>query len=73
MFHVQKQEWKGCAIATAAMLIGETYEEVAATCPDLKPADLGWPVRLRKLLQTLTQTKWRRAWLWWSRPVGESR
>ncbi len=27
MLHVQKQDWMGCAIATAAMLTGEICKE----------------------------------------------
>jgi hypothetical protein len=71
MFHVQKQHWMGCAIATAAMLTDRTYEEVSAASRRARPADLRWTAPLRRLLQRLTKTRWCRAWLWRARPVRD--
>jgi hypothetical protein len=71
MFHTRKQEFMGCAIATAAMIADSTYEEVAARCPGEDPARLRWPHRLRRLLETMTQSRWRRRWLWRRCPVRD--
>jgi hypothetical protein len=38
MNHIPKQRWMGCAVATAAMLSGRSYEAVAAHWPDLDEA-----------------------------------
>ena len=35
MNHIPKQQWMGCAVATAAMLASRSYEEVAAHWPDM--------------------------------------
>jgi hypothetical protein len=71
MFHVPKEDEMGCAVATAAMIAGLTYEQVAGRCRGCRPADLRYAHRLRRLLADLTATPWRRAWLWRPRPVRE--
>jgi hypothetical protein len=71
MFHCRKQDWMGCAIATAAMVGNQSYEEVVAAFPHTDPADLRWPQSMRRLLEAVTQTKWQRKWLWWQRPVRD--
>jgi hypothetical protein len=58
MKHVRKQEWMGCAVATAAMLADLTYEEVAARQVNLDTARMRWPNKLCALLQGVTETKW---------------
>jgi hypothetical protein len=71
MFHTPKEDFMGCALATAAMIADATYEEVAARCAGTDPARLRRPNQLRRLLQRMTQDRWRRAWLWRPRPVRE--
>ena len=69
MKHVAKQDWMGCAVATAAMLADLTYEEVAArpSLPDL--ARTRCPKELSGLLEGITESKWRVSTLWFRRPV----
>jgi len=69
MKHVIKQEWMGCAVATAAMLADLTYEEVAArpSLPDL--ARTRWPKELCALLEGVTGSAWRVSTFWFRRPV----
>ncbi|HMC88974.1 MAG TPA: hypothetical protein VKI17_05480 [Gemmataceae bacterium] len=69
MKHVAKQDWMGCAVATAAMLADLTYEEVAARplLPDL--ARTRRPRELRALLAGLTGSEWRVTTFWFRRPV----
>ena len=40
MKHICKQEWMGCAVATAAMVADLSYDEAAAHSPDLNAAGL---------------------------------
>jgi hypothetical protein len=72
MFHAQKREWMGCAIATAAMLTDHEYEEVMASSP-LKPAQLRQVQDLQDLLAKLTNTRWKQPLFWWSRPISRFR
>jgi hypothetical protein len=69
MKHVAKQDWMGCAIATAAMLADFTYEEVAArpSLPDL--ARTRYPKELCALLAGVTDSQWRLTTFWFHRPV----
>jgi hypothetical protein len=54
MNHIPKQDWMGCAVATAAMLAGRSYKEVAAHWPDLDEARLRFPRELCALLEAVT-------------------
>jgi hypothetical protein len=49
MKHVPKQQWMGCAVATAAMLADRNYEEVAGHWPELDDARMRSPRELRAL------------------------
>jgi hypothetical protein len=69
MKHVAKQDWMGCAVATAAMLADLTYEEVAArpSLPDL--ARTRAPKELCALLKGVTDSAWRVTTFWFRRPM----
>lgn len=69
MKHVRKQDWMGCAVATAAMLADLTYEEVAAwpSLPDL--ARTRWPKELCALLTRVTDCEWRVTPFWLRHPM----
>lgn len=69
MKHVRKQDWMGCAVATAAMLADLSYEEVAAwpSLPSL--ARTRWPQEMCTLLESVTECKWRVTTLWSRRPM----
>ncbi len=67
MKHIPKQEWLGCAIASAAMVADLTYDEVAAHWPDLDAARLRGAKELCSLLESVTETRWELSQCW--RPV----
>jgi hypothetical protein len=67
MKHVPKQEWMGCAVATAAMLADLTYEEVAARQLTTDIAGTRWPKEFCALLKCVTETEWK-ATATWFRP-----
>ncbi len=68
MKHVVKQDWMGCAVATAAMLGDVTYEEVAA-CPSLPHlARTRHANALCTLLTAVTGSTWRVTTFWFRRP-----
>jgi hypothetical protein len=72
MKHIRKQQWMGCAVATAAMLAELGYDEVAAHWPDLNAARMRWPRELRALLESVTDTDWRLSQCWYPvQPVRE--
>jgi hypothetical protein len=72
MNHIRKQEWMGCAVATAAMLADLSYDEVAAHWPDLTSAQLRWPRDMRALLESVTETEWQFSQCWHPvRPVRD--
>lgn len=60
MRHVRKKHEMGCAIASAAMIGGITYEEVAALSREVDPAKTRWPEEFQRLLENVSQTKWHR-------------
>ena len=64
MNHIPKQQWMGCAVATAAMLAGRSYEEVAAHWPDLDEARMRSPRELCSLLEAVTDHEWYLAPCW---------
>jgi hypothetical protein len=64
MKHIPKQQWMGCAIASAAMLGDLTYDEVAAHRPDLDPARSRWPEEMCALLKGVTETEWKLTSYW---------
>jgi hypothetical protein len=64
MYHVPKQQWLGCAVATAAMLADRTYEEVAGHWPDLDEALTRNSRELCALLEAVTDTPWRLSPCW---------
>lgn len=66
MKHVVKQEWMGCAVATAAMLADVRYEEVATSRSQSAAARLRYRKAFRLLLERVTGTKWylRSSWLY---------
>src|SRR5262249_30641024 len=64
MRHVSKQDWMGCAVATAAMLGDVTYEEVAACRPNLDVSRTRYPKELRALLKDVTESDWRVSPVW---------
>ena len=58
MRHVPKQQWMGCAVASAAMLGELSYDEAAARWP---VPDVAWtrdPQHMLALLQVATETEW---------------
>jgi hypothetical protein len=58
MNHIPKKHWMGCAVATAAMLSGRRYEEVAAHWPDLDEAATRHTRELCALLEAVTDYPW---------------
>ena len=46
MKHIPKRQWMGFAVATAAMLAGRSYEEVAVHWPDLDEVRMRYPQEL---------------------------
>lgn len=70
MFHVRKEHPMGCAIAAAAMITDVTYQDVVECCPRQDPVSLRRPDRLARLLEDLTGTGWRQAWIWRPRPLA---
>src|SRR5438874_1400616 len=71
MVHAQKQHWMGCAVATAAMIGGVTYEEVEFLGGGRTPSRLRWPVETRRLLEKVTRSRWRSRWLWRRRRLAD--
>src|SRR5688572_17209937 len=71
MNHVPKQQWMGCAVATAAMLSGRSYEEVSAHWPDLDEAGTRNTRELCTLLEAVTDHEWFLAPCWNKRRVHE--
>jgi hypothetical protein len=72
MNHVPKQQWMGCAVATAAMLADRSYEAVAAHWPELDEARMRSPTELCALLEAVTDTNWQFSPCWHPQPrVGE--
>jgi hypothetical protein len=59
-----KQQWMGCAVATAAMLADLDYEAVVAHWPDLDEAHLRFPQQLCGLLEAVTDTEWQFSPCW---------
>jgi hypothetical protein len=68
MNHIPKQQWMGCAVATAAMLADRSYEEVAAHWPDLDEARMRSPRELCVLLEAVTDTEWYLSPCWHPQP-----
>ncbi|HBI41440.1 MAG TPA: hypothetical protein DDY78_01105 [Planctomycetales bacterium] len=68
MNHIPKQQWMGCAVATAAMLADRSYEEVAAHWPDLKEGRMRAPQELCALLEAVTDIEWRFFPCWHPQP-----
>src|SRR5439155_24943079 len=68
MSHIPKQQWMGCAVATAAMLAERSYEEVAAHWPDLDEARMRSPGELCALLEAVTDTEWHFSPCWHPQP-----
>lgn len=64
MNHVPKQQWMGCAVATAAMLADLGYDEVAAHWPDLDEARMRCPREMCALLEAVTDTEWQLSPCW---------
>jgi hypothetical protein len=58
MNHIRKQQQMGCAVATAAMLAGRRYEDVAAHWPGLDEAHMRCPRELCALLEAVTDHEW---------------
>ena len=71
MNHIPKEQWMGCAVATAAMLAGRRYEEVAAHWPALNEASMRSPGALRSLLEAVTDQEWYLAPRWNKPRVSE--
>jgi hypothetical protein len=69
MKHVPKQDWMGCAVATAAMLADLTYEEVAACRSSSDVARMRWPKELCALLKRVTDSEWQVTSGWFRRPA----
>jgi hypothetical protein len=68
MNHIPKQQWLGCAVATAAMIADRSYEEVAAHWPDLDEAGTRSPGKLCALLEAVTDTEWHFSPCWYPQP-----
>src|SRR6266404_3174186 len=69
MKHVSKQDWMGCAVASAAMLADLTYEEVAARPWLPKLSRTRWPKEFCALLERVTDCEWRFTYFWIRRPA----
>ena len=67
MKHIQKEQWMGCAVATAAMFGDLDYEEVSEHRLILNPARMRWPNELCALLQAVTGIRWRYKTCWFPR------
>src|SRR5262245_24297604 len=68
MNYIPKQQWMGCAVATAAMLSDRRYTEVAAHWPDLDEARMRCPRALCGLLEAVTDTEWTFSPCWYPLP-----
>jgi hypothetical protein len=68
MNHIPKQQWLGCAVATAAMIADRSYEAVAAHWPDLDEARMRSPRELCALLEAVTDTDWHFCPCWHPQP-----
>jgi hypothetical protein len=64
MKHIPKQEWMGCAVASAAMVADLSYDEVAAHWPDLDAARLRDGKDFCNLLESVTETRWELSQCW---------
>jgi hypothetical protein len=64
MKHIPKQEWMGCAVASAAMVADLSYDEVAAHWPDLDAARLRGAKDLCNLLESVTEIRWKLSQCW---------
>jgi hypothetical protein len=58
MYHICKQDWMGCAIATVAAIADLSYEEVVTVCDGVSPAELRESEEIRRLLEKVTRTRW---------------
>lgn len=58
MNHARKKHWMGCAVASAAVLSGRSYDEVFSHWPDLDVAHAREPRELRALLEAVTDREW---------------
>jgi hypothetical protein len=58
MTHICKQEWMGCAIATAASIADLSYKEVVDLCDGVRAAELREYEAMRQLLEKVTCTRW---------------
>jgi hypothetical protein len=67
MKHIQKEQWMGCAVATAAMFGDLDYGEASEHRPNMDPARMRSPTELRALLQAVTGTRWRYQTCWFPR------
>ena len=68
MNHIPKQQWMGCAVATAAMLADRNYEEVATHWPNLDEARMRSPQQLCALLESVTGKDWHLSPVWYPKP-----
>jgi hypothetical protein len=71
MNHIPKQQWMGCAIATAAMIAGRSYEEVTTHWPNMDEAFMRSPRQLCALLEAITNQEWYLAPCWEKPKVHE--
>ncbi len=69
MFHVLKKDFMGCGVATAAMMSQMSYEEAVESFGHPSVAKLRDARRLRKFLETLTETKWVSGFHLWPYPL----
>src|SRR5258708_7408968 len=69
MRHVHKEDWMGCAIATAAMMADAAYEDMGGGLGGVSAGALRWPDKLRRALDKMTRIPWKSRWLWRSRQV----
>lgn len=73
MLHIPKREFMGCAVATAAMLADVTYEQAADEGWPSTPERLRWDYKLKELLESLTNVKWKLSSCWWPARVRKYR
>jgi hypothetical protein len=72
MFHVPKEEFMGCAIASAAIIADLSYDEAASFCGGESAEELRWVNKFPKFLETVTKTRWVRAGPLWPCLLGKT-
>jgi hypothetical protein len=72
MFHIPKEEFMGCAIASAAMVADLSYEEAASFCGGASAEELRWVNKFPRFLENVTKIRWVRAGPLWPCLLGKT-